>query len=157
MPQRSILVAIDIENQTAAVAKRRSETVCHAASFLAQQLKAGIDLLYVEDLKTFPHDKLDSSRIRPWHLRHQETLKVLSKQFPEPVYRSIKRGSPADQILKASRSSELVVMGTHGRKGLQRLLVGSVAEEVIRHSKRPVMVMGPFAQERDRDFGKSND
>ncbi len=152
MPKRSILVAVDIENQTPAAAKRRSEAVCHAASFLAQRLKAGIDLLYVEDLKAFPHDKLDSSRIRLWHSRHQETLKVLSKQFPEPVYRSIKRGSPADQILKASRSSELVAMGSHGRKGLRRLLIGSVAEEVVRHSKRPVMVLGPMAQERDRNF-----
>ena len=43
-------------------------------------------------------------------------------------------------------------MGTQGRKGLKRLLIGSVAEEVIRHSRRPVMVIGPVAQELDRDI-----
>ena len=43
-------------------------------------------------------------------------------------------------------------MGTQGRKGLKRLLIGSVAEEVIRHSKRPVMVIGPIAQELDREL-----
>jgi nucleotide-binding universal stress UspA family protein len=44
-------------------------------------------------------------------------------------------------------------VGTQGRKGLKRLLIGSVAEEVIRHSKRPVMVIGPVAQEQQgRNF-----
>ena len=154
MPHRSILVAIDIENQTTTAAKRRSNTICHAASSLAQQLKAGIDLLYVEDMRTYHHDKWDPAGVRSWRLEHQTKLKLLSRQFEVPVFRVIKRGSPADQILKAlgSDAAELVVMSTHGRKGLRRFLIGSVAEEVIRHSKRPVMVMGPLAQERDRNF-----
>lgn len=152
MSQRSILVAVDMENQATAAAKRRLEAIGHAASFLAQRLKAGIDLLHVEDMKAYHHDKWDPAGIRSWQIEHQTNLKLLSRQFEMPVSRLIKRGSPADQILKASRSSELVVMGTHARKGLQRLLVGSVAEEVIRHSKRPVLVVGPMAQERDRNF-----
>ncbi len=153
MPQRSILVAVDIENQTTSN-KRRLQAICHAASFLAQRLKAGIDLLYVEDMKAYHHDKWDPAGIRSWRLEHQTKLKLLSRQFEVPVSRVVKRGSPADQILKAlhSDSAELVVMGTRGRKGLRRLLVGSVAEEVIRHSKRPVLVAGPIAQERDLDF-----
>ncbi len=35
---------------------------------------------------------------------------------------------------------------------MERLLVGSVAEEVVRHSRRPVMVIGPVAQKKDQDF-----
>ena len=149
MPQRSLLVADDIENQSDS-GKRRSRAIGHAASFLAQRLKTGIDLLYVEDIKTYPHE-FDSARIRAWHFQHQERLKVLSKQLQAPVFRAIKSGIPAEQILKAihSRPSpELVIVGTQGRKGLKRLLVGSVAEEVIRHSRRPVMVVGPLAQEK---------
>lgn len=154
MPQRSILLAVDVENQTTAAVKRRSSAVCRAASFLAQRLKAGIDLLYVEDLKAYHHDKWDPAGIRSWRLEHQTKLKLLSRQFEVPVSRIIKRGSPADQILKAvsSDAAELVVMGTHGRKGLRRFIMGSVVEEVIRHSKRPVMVMGPLTQENDRNF-----
>lgn len=155
MPQRSILVAVDIENRTAA-SKKRSEAVCGAASFLAQRLKAGIDLLYVEDIKAYHHDKWDPAGIRSWRLEHETKLKLLSRQFEVPVSHTVKRGSPAEQILKTLHTdrAELVVMGTKGRKGLRRLLIGSVAEEVIRHAKRPVMVVGPMAQERRNFFGK---
>lgn len=154
MPQRSILLADDIENQTGS-GKRRSQAIRKAASFLAQRLKTGIDLLYVEDLKTYPLSKLGSFRFPAWHFSHEERLVELGRQFPAPVSCSVKSGSPAEEILKvvSSRSSpELIVVGTQGRKGVKRLLVGSVAEEVIRHSKRPVMVIGPMAQEMGRDI-----
>lgn len=154
MPQRSILVADDIYNQTDS-GKRRSHAIRKAASFLAQRLKTGIDLLYVEDLKTYPLRKLGSFRFPAWHFSHQEKLEELGRQFTAPVSCSVKNGSPAEEILKIlrSRSSpELVVVGTQGRKGVRRLLIGSVAEEVVRHSRRPVMVIGPIAQETDRDI-----
>lgn len=154
MPQRSILVADDIENQTDS-GKRRSQAMREAASFLAQRLKTGIDLLYVEDLKTYPLSELGSFRFPAWHFSHQERLEETGRQFPVPVSCSVKSGSPAEEILKVLRSRlspELVVVGTQGRKGLKRLLIGSVAEEVVRHSRRPVMVIGPIAQEMDRDI-----
>jgi nucleotide-binding universal stress UspA family protein len=152
MPQRSILVADDIENQTDS-GKKRSRAIREVASFLAQRLKTGIDLLYVEDLKAYPLSKLGSFRFPSWHYSHQERLEELGTQFPVPVSCTVKSGSPAEQILKMirSRSSpELVVVGTQGRTGVKRLLIGSVAEEVIRHSRRPVTVIGPIAQEMGR-------
>jgi nucleotide-binding universal stress UspA family protein len=154
MLQRSILVADDIENQTDS-GKKRSQAILNAASFLAHQLKTGIDLLYVEDLKTYPSAKLGSFRFPVWHSTHQERLEEIGKQFTVPVSCTLKSGSPAEQILKVLRSRpspELVVVGTQGWKGMKRLLIGSVAEEVIRHSKRPVMVIGPIAQEMDRNI-----
>lgn len=39
--------------------------------------------------------------------------------------------------------TDLVVMGTHGRKGVEKLLVGSVAENVLRRAKCPVLTVGP--------------
>ena len=154
MQQRSILVADDIENQTES-GKRRSQAIQSAASFFAQRLETGIDLLYVEDINAFSHDRFDSLRIRAWHSRHQKRLEEMSRRLQVPVVCSLKGGPPAEQILKAVRSKaspELVVVGTQGRKGLKRLLIGSVAEEVIRQSKRPVMVIGPAAQEKAGNF-----
>jgi nucleotide-binding universal stress UspA family protein len=150
MPKHSILAADDIENQTDS-GKRRSQAIRGAASFLAQQLNVGIELLYVEDIKAYPHDRYDSLRLRAWHSQHQKKLEEMSRRFPVPVIYSLKGGLPAERILKAVKSTaspELVVVGTQGRKGLKHLLIGSVAEEVIRHSKRPVMVIGPKAQEK---------
>ncbi len=155
MPQRPILLADDIEKITA-VGKRRSQAIQRAAISLAQRLGANISLLYVEDISAFPSSKSDSFRFREWHELHQDQLAQISRQFPVPTIWSLKSGSPAEQILQALQSKmppELVVMGTQGRKGLKRLLIGSVAEEVVRRAKRPVMVIGPKAQEAYRDLG----
>jgi nucleotide-binding universal stress UspA family protein len=59
-------------------------------------------------------------------------------------------GDPARAILSAVREGrcDLIVMGTHGRKGLNRLLTGSVAEEVVRKAPCPVLTVkaeGPVA------------
>ncbi len=55
----------------------------------------------------------------------------------------VRRGTPAPEILAGAREAEadLVAMTTHGRSGLGRLLFGSVAEEVLRHSDIPVFLM----------------
>lgn len=45
------------------------------------------------------------------------------------------------ELAQADRSFDLVVMGTHGRTGLKRLLIGSVAEQVVRHSPISVLVV----------------
>lgn len=48
---------------------------------------------------------------------------------------------PVDAILHESRSSDLVVMGTHGRRGPKRWWLGSVAERVLRAVDRPVLIV----------------
>lgn len=53
-------------------------------------------------------------------------------------------GSPAEQIVLAAKSErvDLIVMGTHGRTGLARLLLGSVAECVVGTAPCPVLTVG---------------
>ena len=154
MPRRSILVADDIENRTVA-GKRRSQVIRGIASSLAKRLKTGIDLLYVEDVKTYPPGRFDTARIKAWHSQHQAKLEEAGSNYQVPVRCILKSGAPAEQILKTMRTKaapELIVVGTQGRQGPKRLLIGSVAEEVVRHSKRPVTVIGPVAQERDQNL-----
>ena len=56
---------------------------------------------------------------------------------------SVRIGNPVEEILRAcdAEKADLVVMGTHGRSGLRHLLVGSVAERVVRSSKVPVLTV----------------
>lgn len=59
------------------------------------------------------------------------------------VQTSIWYGSPADSILEATRfyKVDLIVMSTHGRSGLGRLILGSVAESVIRGTTTPILLV----------------
>jgi len=62
--------------------------------------------------------------------------------------RLLREGDPAKEILQTANENHcgLIVMGTHGRTGLRRLLMGSVAEEVLRKAVCPVLtVKTPFA------------
>ena len=57
----------------------------------------------------------------------------------------VRFGNPADEILSriAEGGFALVAMATHGRSGLQRALLGSVAEQVVRRSSTPVLLTRP--------------
>ncbi len=55
-------------------------------------------------------------------------------------------GDPATEILKfiESKLIDLIIMGTHGYKGLERRIFGSVAEKVVKESPVPVLVINPY-------------
>ena len=54
-------------------------------------------------------------------------------------------GYAAEEILEiaAKEEADLIVMGTHGRKGIDRILFGSVAERVVKNSHLPVLTIRP--------------
>lgn len=56
---------------------------------------------------------------------------------------AVRRGNPRDEILSYATDNDidLIIMGTHGRTGVKRSLLGSVTETVIRHSDIPVMTV----------------
>jgi nucleotide-binding universal stress UspA family protein len=58
---------------------------------------------------------------------------------------AVRVGVPADEILAACEAAgaDLVAMATHGRSGIGRLVLGSVAEEVVRRSRTPVLLVRP--------------
>jgi nucleotide-binding universal stress UspA family protein len=63
----------------------------------------------------------------------------------EPIASHFRVGRPAEQIvqLAADLDADLVVVGTHGRKGMKRALLGSVAADVLRIARCPVFVVRP--------------
>jgi nucleotide-binding universal stress UspA family protein len=64
--------------------------------------------------------------------------------MPRPRYRVV-MGDPVDRILDAACAVDSIVMATSGRTGLSRLLIGSVAERVVRHAPVPVLALRPGA------------
>jgi nucleotide-binding universal stress UspA family protein len=63
--------------------------------------------------------------------------------------RRVVSGDPATEILKTieTEGMDMVIMGTHGRKGLEHIILGSVAENVVRKSPVPVMTINPYKVE----------
>jgi universal stress protein A len=68
--------------------------------------------------------------------------KIAPKQADVQYEHRIRAGDPAAQILAEAneRKAEAIVLGSHGRTGVRRLLMGSVAEAVLRNAACPVMV-----------------
>lgn len=80
----------------------------------------------------------------------QRQLTALAKTIVElPVETRVMVGEAGPSVVEIAEDSraDLIVMGTHGRSGLSRLLMGSVAEYVLRHAPCPVLTIKPAAAE----------
>lgn len=73
----------------------------------------------------------------------QESLERLQELAQDNEECTVVVGQPAQMILEqaAAWQPDLIVMGTHGRTGLAHFLNGSVAEEVVRNARLPVLVV----------------
>ena len=73
----------------------------------------------------------------------QTILETVAGDAPEVTRRLLRKGHPREVILAAVEevAADAVVMGTHGRRGVSHLLIGSVAEHVVRHSPVPVLTV----------------
>jgi nucleotide-binding universal stress UspA family protein len=84
--------------------------------------------------------------MRQWEAirkKDEEALAALVASIPErhrgqTVYLS---GRAADELVAAARGYDAIVVATHGRKGLEHVVLGSVAEKVVRRSPVPVIVL----------------
>jgi nucleotide-binding universal stress UspA family protein len=104
------------------------------------------DVVLVEVLGLFPPD---------FHWSEPETEKRAQRYLRKRSFEFIQRGveakfrlrmgSPAPAILETAREERatLIALSTHGRSGLSRFMLGSVAEEVLRTSPVPVLVFRP--------------
>ena len=123
------------------------ESAIRQAIDLARDLDAHIHALYVVDTATataVPETQWSTMEdvIADAGRRALEAVASEAEAAGVPVTTAIRHGSPHEQILAATEAEDidLVVMGTHGRSGLDRVLLGSVTEKVIRRSNVPVLV-----------------
>lgn len=133
----------------------------HAAD-LAGRLRAGLTLVHVRaPPAAAASDVLVASRgvLELEAHRAEETLEVwradAESRAAVPVRARLLLGDPARELARfvAGEGCDLLVVGTHGRTGLTRLLLGSVAERAVRHAPVPVLVVrnGRAARARERE------
>ena len=114
---------------------------------LAETFDAGLDVLYVVDADVLP---LDAHTKTVFEARDQAASGAVADIVDEAercgieaVTGEVREGSPAEVLLDHvdDRDVDLVVMGTHGRRGLDRYLLGSVTERVVRLAPVPVLTV----------------
>lgn len=111
------------------------------ATAIAKCRGAKLILLHVVELPT-PSEDLLFKEFRPRRIKAKVRLRTfVPTDLDVPVQYTVAYGDPVTEIvLIAEReSASLIVVGTHQRRGLHRLLVGSTAEAVIRRAPCPVL------------------
>lgn len=78
-----------------------------------------------------------------WRIAREETQRIADSLAGRGISVAwhVEMGIPWERILALAPSADLVVMGTHGRTGLQRLLLGSVTDKVVQRSTTPVLTV----------------
>ena len=135
---RTILHPTDLSEQ--------SRTAFELASALAHDFGAELVVLHVYPEPINGAEAVDRTRDDGLEEDLGMALRKLVPSDPTiPVDYHLEEGDPAKTILKASSKCDLIVMGTHGRRGIKRALLGSVAEKVLREARCPVVTVRPTA------------
>lgn len=141
MEIRTILVPIEFHEGSAASLKNAVE--------LASKVGAELTVLHVWQMPVYAFPVVGTS------IQVAELGKSIEKSAQQALDEMVKEhegqgvtirtvlrvGTPWEQILEVAREidADMIVMATHGRKGVPRALLGSVAEKVIRMSSVPVL------------------
>ena len=137
-PPTNILVAVDFG--------QASERALRAAEALANRHGSAIAALHAETLEVpayFTHDQLrDVERHRAEARREaQRYLEAFVRPMAPSAAASLVDGPAVEAVLAAAAHHDILVLGTHGRRGPSRWWMGSVAERIVRDSPVPCLVV----------------
>ena len=139
MAFNKILVPTDGSEYTKAAVRKAME--------LAKLSGGKITALYVLDQTILTNMPMDTAVMNVYNTLEKEGkeavdfVRDLGAQESVEVEVVIKEGTPVKVILDESANYDIIVMGTLGRTGMSKLLMGSVAERVVRASQCPVLVI----------------
>jgi universal stress protein A len=120
-----------------------SEHAFHLACSLARDHGGRLIILHVAEPPVVGYgDALTPPPQGDWKAIEERLLQIRAPDARVAVKYRLVEGDPATEILREARESncDLIVLGTHGRTGLAHLLMGSVAEKVVRKASCPVLV-----------------
>lgn len=149
-PIKRILCPVDLSDVS-------HHAVAHAIP-LARHFDAAITALHVWDPLVVPatesvfEERYVRRALTEHEIRaiHDSVLAWFAPHPEVPVKVEIQTGQPWKTILDAAASADLIVIGTHGAGGFEHLMLGSVAEKILRKAAVPVMTVPPNARYEGR-------
>jgi universal stress protein A len=131
----------------------RSEFAFRLATALARDYHANLVILHVvqDPVVLYTEGVIPAPAEDHMEEMRERLLRLQPPSDTVTVTHRLEEGNPATEILRVAGliPADLVVMGTHGRRGLNRLLMGSVAEYVLERATCPVLtVKTPFPEEK---------
>ena len=142
---KKVLVPVDFSEN--------SQKILQQAVFFAEKLHAGVAVVFVvqsiDDYSGFfvPHmpiaqfeDELLASARKKMDSFLAENLKGVAHES------AVLAGDVAEEIIRsvAEMGAGMIIMGTHGYKGVEKILFGSVAEKVVKTAPCPVLTINPY-------------
>jgi nucleotide-binding universal stress UspA family protein len=116
------------------------------AGTLAEEIGASIDVLHIhehDDFKVGSAVPLSPDALRRAEQEMEDAIARAARRLGDRLGRATRTGDPLKGIVEAAAEGEydLVIMGTHGRVGRLRMMVGSVAEGVVGNAPCPVLTV----------------
>lgn len=129
-----------------------SERALAAGAELAKRMEAPLHLIRVADLAIVHWGSSEaaeayaqlSSEMQEEQEEARQYLERVAKPLQEQglaVTTEVRSGAAGRELAEAVSPNDLLVVASHGRGGLERLLIGSVAEDLSRHSPAPVLIV----------------
>ncbi|MFT5702444.1 MAG: nucleotide-binding universal stress UspA family protein [Desulforhopalus sp.] len=122
------------------------------AIYMADKLSATAHFIHV--INFYPGDAMFGI---PYAQQCEENLQMKAKEKMANIITDNKekcvgctgevvRGDPVDKIIECAKEkdSDLIIISTHGAKGLEKIMLGSVAERVLKRAHCPVLIMNPY-------------
>ena len=139
-----ILIATDGSDSS----MRAAEYGVNVAKTLGAQIRVihVIDAVVLEEARSLfkagQHEDVEL-KLRQAGQRYVNYVLALAEKEAVKAEGSLAKGRPFDVIVRTAEDSkvDLIIMGTHGRRGADRVLIGSVAERVIEYSLCPVLIV----------------
>ena len=143
---KKILVPVDFSEN--------SKKIIQSALYVAGKCQAGLDIVFVvqsfEDYSGFfvPHMPIAQFEEEMVQSAERKMENFIEDNVSESAVNTAKvlSGDVAEEIIKYAEDQniDMIVMGTHGYKGFEKVLFGSVAEKIVKTSPCPVLTINPY-------------
>lgn len=135
---RRVVIPVDLSDA--------SRIATEQGAFFAKLLDAEVSIVTVDDTSQFIVSAVLEDKVRKEKEKYLVEIKKIVEKEGVSCTTEVRKGVPSQEIVKHTGEEDLIVMASQGKKGFNRLVLGSVSEEVLKTSPCSVMIIKPRDQ-----------